>query len=125
MDPNMTQSSGGGAAAIIFGIIYLGVIVLMIAAMWKIFVKAGQPGWAAIVPIYNLVILLQITGKPIWWIVLFLIPLANLVIAILLYVALAQSFGKGVGFAVGMLLLPFVFFPMLGFGSAQYKGAAA
>lgn len=126
MDTGMQSSGGGGGAAgIIVGIIYLAIIILMIAAMWKIFTKAGKPGWAAIVPIYNIIVLLQICEKPVWWIVLLLIPLVSLVIMIILYVALAQVFGKGVGFAIGMLLLPFVFMPMLGFGSAQYKGGAA
>ena len=126
MDTTMTTtSSGGGIAGIIVGIIYLAIVVLMIASLWKIFTKAGKPGWAAIVPIYNIIVMLQICEKPVWWIILMLIPLVNFVIAIILYVALAQVFGKGVGFAIGILLLPFVFMPMLGFGSAQYKGGAA
>ena len=126
MDTTMTtQTSGGGAAGIIIMIIYLAIVVLMIASLWKIFTKAGKPGWAAIVPIYNIIVMLQICEKPVWWIILMLIPLVNFIIAIILYVALAQVFGKGVGFAIGILLLPFVFLPMLGFGSAQYKGGAA
>ncbi len=126
MDTTMTtQTSGGGAAGIIIMIIYLAIVVLMIASLCKIFTKAGKPGWAAIVPIYNIIVMLQICEKPVWWIILMLIPLVNFIIAIILYVALAQVFGKGVGFAIGILLLPFVFLPMLGFGSAQYKGGAA
>ena len=71
MDTGMTtQSSGGGAAGIIVMIIYLAIVILMVAAMWKIFAKAGKPGWAAIVPIYNIVVLLQICEKPVWWIIL-------------------------------------------------------
>ncbi|MBI5511803.1 MAG: signal peptidase I [Deltaproteobacteria bacterium] len=119
------QQTGGGAGMIVVGIIYLAVIVLMIASFWKIFVKAGKPGWAAIVPIYNIVVLLNIIGKPVWWIILFCIPLVNFVIAIIVYVALAKAFGKGVGFAIGLLLLSFIFFPILGFGSAQYVGGGA
>jgi hypothetical protein len=126
MDTTMTtQSSGGGAAGIIIMIIYLAIVILMVASLWKIFTKAGKPGWAAIVPIYNIIVMLQICEKPVWWIILLLIPLVNFVISIILYVALAQVFGKGVGFAIGILLLPFVFLPMLGFGGAQYKGGAA
>ncbi|MDF1563660.1 MAG: DUF5684 domain-containing protein [Deltaproteobacteria bacterium] len=116
------EGSGGGGGGIVVLLIQLAIAVLMIASMWKIFVKAGQPGWAAIVPIYNAVVLLQVAGKPIWWIVLFFIPLVNFVIAILVMVALAERFGKGVGFAILMLLLPFVGYPMLGFGDAQYQG---
>jgi len=96
--------------------------ILMIAAMWKVFVKAGQPGWASIVPIYNIICLLNITGKPTWWIVLFLLPVANIIAAILVVVALAKSFGKSTGFAMGLLFLGFIFFPILGFGDARYIG---
>jgi hypothetical protein len=111
----------GGA---IVGIIYLAIVVLMIASMWKIFVKANEPGWAAIVPIYNMVVLLKICGTPIWWIVLFLVPVVSLVAAILIYVSFAKSFGKGTGFAICMLLLHFVFMPMLAFSDATYQGPA-
>lgn len=104
-------------------IIYLAVIVFMIAAYWKIFEKAGKPGWAAIIPIYNLVVLLEIVGKPVWWIILFLIPIVNIVIAIIVVNGLAKSFGKDVGFTIGLLLLGIVFYPILGFGDAKYQGA--
>ena len=94
----------------------------MVTAMWKMFEKAGQPGWAAIVPIYNYVIILRMVGKPEWWVLLFLVPLLNIVIAILVYLELAKSFGKGAGFAVGLIFLGIVFFPILGFGDARYVG---
>ncbi len=113
---------GPGVGVYIFAILFS---VLMIAAMWKVFTKAGKPGWAAIVPIYNIVVLLQIAGKPVWWIILFFIPIVSLIIAILTYVALAERFGKGGGFAVGLVLLGPIFFPILGFGSAQYRPALA
>ncbi len=112
------EASGGGGP--VFWVIWLAVMVLMLASMWKIFTKAGKPGWGSIVPIYNLVLLLQIAGKPVWWILLFFIPIANLVAMILVYVGLAARFGKSGGYAVGLLLLPIVFFPMLAFGSATY-----
>lgn len=105
-------------------LIYLAIVVLVIIGFWKVFVKAGKPGWAAIVPIYNLIILLEIAGKPIWWIVLFFIPIANLVAAILIGIAVAEAFGKTPGFGIGLALLGFVFYPILGFGDAQYVGAA-
>ncbi|MCR9253215.1 MAG: DUF5684 domain-containing protein [bacterium] len=104
-------------------IIYLAIIVFLIASMWKVFEKAGKPGWAAIVPIYNIVVLLEIVGKPVWWIILFLIPLVSLVIAIIVYHQLSKSFGKDVGFTIGLILLPIVFLPILGFGDAKYQGA--
>jgi hypothetical protein len=122
-------SEGGGAIAALFGgafmLIWLAVLVLVIVSLWKIFEKAGKPGWAAIVPIYNLVVLLEIIRKPIWWIVLFLVPCLNLVASVMVSLELAKCFGKTVGFAIGMILLPFVFFPMLAFSDAQYNPPAA
>jgi len=105
------------------GILYLAVIVLLIVSMWKIFVKAGQPGWASIIPIYNLIVLLQIVRKPIWWIVLMLIPIVNFIIFIILSIELAKVFGKSTGFGVGLALLGFVFFPILAFSDATYQAA--
>lgn len=106
-------------------IVYLVILVVMIVAMWKIFTKAGQPGWAAIVPFYNFYVMLKIVGRPGWWLVLLFIPLVNLVIAIIVAVDLAKSFGKGGGFAVLLILLPFIGYPILGFGSDRYLGPAA
>ena len=102
-------------------LIYLGIIVFLIAALWTVFTKAGQPGWGAIVPIYNIILLLKIAGKPGWWFFLCLIPLVNFVIIILIYIALAKNFGKGGGFAAGLLFLPFIFYPMLAWGDARYS----
>ncbi|TVQ98154.1 MAG: signal peptidase I [Deltaproteobacteria bacterium] len=116
------QGEGGSAVGLIlFGIIYLGIIVAMIAGLWKVFVKAGKPGWAVLVPIYNIIVLLEIAGRPIWWIVLFVIPVANLVAAVLISIDIARGFGKDTGYGIGLLLLPFVFYPLLGFGDAQYQ----
>ena len=119
----MAEAQQGPGAG--FWLFIIVVNVFFMATMWKIFTKAGQPGWAAIVPIYNAVVLLQISGKPVWWLVLFLIPLVNFVFAILLLIALAEAFGKGPGFAAGLLLLGIVFFPILAFGSSEYRGQAA
>lgn len=106
-------------------ICYFAVIILMIAAIWKVFSKAGQPGWASLIPIYNLYIMCKIAGRPGWWVLLMLIPLVNVIIAIILLVDISKSFGKGVGFALGLLFLGIIFWPILGFGSAQYQGPAA
>ena len=103
-------------------VFYLAFIVLIIASMWKVFEKAGKPGWAAIVPIYNLIVLLEIVGKPAWWFLLMLIPCVNLIILIMVYHRLSLSFGKDAGFTVGLILLGFIFLPILGFGDAQYQG---
>lgn len=117
------MDSGG---SFIGTLIYLAIIVLMIAGMWKVFEKAGKPGWAAIVPIYNIIVLLEIIGKPIWWILLFLIPLVNFVVLIIAAMDLAVCFGKSKGWGVGLLvILPFVGYPMLGFGDAAYTAPAA
>jgi hypothetical protein len=102
--------------------IELAIFVLILAGMWQVFAKAGQPGWAAIVPIYNIIVLLQIGGKPWWWVLLFLIPVINIVMAVLVGVAIAKSFGKSDAFGVGLGLLGFIFYPILGFGDAQYQG---
>ena len=103
-------------------LIELLIVIAAIAGIWKTFEKAGKPGWAAIVPIYNIIVMLEIAGKPLWWIVLFLIPIANLVVAILVGIAIAEKFGKGAGFGVGLALLSFVFYPLIGFGDAQFTG---
>jgi hypothetical protein len=110
----------GAAMGMGMMICWLIVVLLIVIGMWKVFVKAGKPGWASIIPIYNIIVLLEITGKPIWWFILMLIPLVNLVVFIIVLVELAKRFGKGVGFAIGLLILPFLFYPILGFGDAQY-----
>ena len=120
-----SASSQGQAPGPLFWIFYLAFTILILAAWWKIFTKAGQPGWACIIPIYNLYVWCKIVGRPWWWLLLMLIPFVNFIIAIILLIDLAKSFGKGVGFGIGLLLLPFIFFPILGFGSAQYQGPTA
>lgn len=94
--------------------------IIIIVAQWKIYKKAGQPGWACIVPIFNFYILLKIVGKPSWWLILLLIPIANFVIAIWTTNLLAKRFGKDEVFTVGLILLPIIFYPILGFGNAIY-----
>ena len=86
--------------------------------------QGGQTGWACIIPFYNIIVLLEIVGKPLWWIILFLIPCVSLVVYIMVLVELAKKFGQGVGFVIGLFLLPFIFYPILGFGSAQYNASA-
>lgn len=116
-----TTSVGAKTFWITYGIV-IGIFgLLMLVSMWKIFTKAGKPGWAAIIPIYNTIVLLQIVGRPIWWIILFLIPLVNLVIGWVVYYDLANAFGRSVGTFLLLILLPIIGFPLLGFGSAQYK----
>ena len=117
-----TTSAGSSPVPAIIGLL---VALLMIVAMWKVFVKAGQPGWASIIPIYNLYVWCKIVGRPGWWIILMLIPFVNIIVGILLCIDMAKSFGKGAGFGIGLAFLGIIFLPILGFGSAQYLGAAA
>jgi hypothetical protein len=105
--------------------LFLSLGLLMLIANWKVFTKAGKPGWASIVPIYNTMIMLEIVGKPWWWIFLLLIPGVNLIFAIWLLNLLSKSFGQNEGFTIGLLFLPMIFWPVLGFGSSQYQGPAA
>jgi len=119
---NETASAGGFG---VIGIVYLAVVILMLASLWRVFTKAGQPGWASIVPIYNAYVMLKIAGKPGWWLVLLLIPIVNFIVGILAVMGLANNFGKGGGFVAGLIFLPFIFYPILAFGDAQYQGSAA
>jgi ABC-type transport system involved in cytochrome c biogenesis permease component len=107
----------------IFWICEAVVIVLIVASMWKIFTKAGQPGWASIIPIYNWIVWCKIVGRPAWWVLLLLICFP--IFYIILSIDLAKSFGKGVGFALGLIFLSIIFFPILAFGSATYQGPSA
>ena len=101
------------------------IAVVLVMAFWKMFTKAGKPGWACLIPIYNIVVLCQIAGRPGWWTVLLMIPLVGLIFTIILMIDLAKSFGKGAGFGIGLALLGIIFYPILGFGSAQYVGPSA
>ena len=106
-------------------IVLVAFLILLIAAGWKINVKAGQPGWACIVPIYGTIISLRIIGKPGWWFFLLLVPVVNFIIFIIMAIELAKVFGKGTGFGIGLLFLPFIFSPILAFGKSEYIGVAA
>jgi hypothetical protein len=104
--------------------LYLLIVILMIASIWKVYEKAGKSGWAAIVPIYNIIVLLEIVKKPVWWIVLLIIPIANIIVLLIIYMQLAKSFGKSSGFGLGLVFLGFIFFPILAFGDAQYESTS-
>lgn len=119
------MEGAAAAAGLIVFFLYLAVILATVAGMWAVYAKAGQPGWAAIIPIYNIYVLTQIAGKPAWWTVLALLPCVNIIILFILQMEVAKAFGKGLGYAVGLFLLSFVFWPMLGFGDAKYQGASA
>ena len=117
---SMFQSFGLGAM-----LLYLAIIVVMIIAEWKIYEKGGQPGWAVLIPFYNIYILLKMVGRPGWWLLLMFIPFVNLIIAIIVLNDLSKSFGQGVGFTLGLIFLLPIFVLILGFGDYKYIGPGA
>ena len=100
--------------------IQLALVIVSVVALLKLFTKAGKPGWASIVPIYNTCVMIDIAGKPIWWILLMFIPGVNIVISVLVMIGLAKNFGRGTGTVIGLIFLPFIFLLILAFGSAEY-----
>ena len=116
----LMQQKGGEGPSIIFSLIYLVIAIVVIVALWKMFVKAGKPGWTSIIPTYQSIVMLDIVGQPGWWVILFFIPIVNFVIHIMVMLELAKVFGKGTGFGIGLILLPPVFIAILGFGDAEY-----
>jgi hypothetical protein len=106
-------------------VVYIAVWALIVAGWWMIFTKAGEEGWKAIIPIYNVIVLLKIVGRDWWWVILMLIPIVNLIIWVIISLDLAKSFGRGTGFAIGLIFLPFIFALILGFGGDRYQGPAA
>jgi hypothetical protein len=114
-------AKGAAAGFGVITILYWIIAILIIVAMWKVYKKADKPGWASIIPIYNVVVLLEIARRPLWWIILFFIPFVNIIMAIIVSIDVAKGFGKDVGFGIGLAFLPFIFYPILGFGSSQYQ----
>jgi len=117
----------GGLLAVggIMMIVLLAIMLVLIIGCWKVFTKAGQPGWAVLIPFYNLYILLKIVGRPAWWIVLCLIPLVNIVIALMVAIDVAKAFGQSAVFGVVLLfLLSGIGYLVLGFGNYKYVGPA-
>jgi hypothetical protein len=106
-------------------LVSLAIVIFAVVIAWKVYAKAGKPGWAVLVPVYNLIAYLQMVGRPVWWILLFLVPFVNIIIAFLLCLDLAKSFGKSAGFGVGIFFLGPIFWAILAFSDAQYQGPAA
>ena len=110
----------GGAAGMIFTAVWLAVCLAIVAGVWKVFTKAGQPGWGVLVPIYNTYLMTKIAQRPAWWLILMFIPFVNVIVHVVMSMDIAKHFGKGAGFGVGLAC--FIFYPILGFGGAQYGG---
>ena len=128
----LTDAEAAGLIAIVFGALLIPSLILIaiyVIASWKIFEKAGQPGWAAIIPIYNLIVMLDVQGRPKWWVIWYLIPFVNYVSILVMFIILcldyAKRFGKDGGFVAGLILLNPIFLLILAFGSAQYQGVSA
>jgi len=111
-----------GAGTILF---YLVLVIVMIIAEWKIYEKGGQPGWAILIPFYNIYVLLKLVGRPGWWLLLMFIPVVNFIIGIIVINDLSKSFGRGVGFTLGLIFLSPIFILLLAFGDYKYIGPGA
>lgn len=120
----MTQSGNGIDTAIVT-VLYVVLIAILIASMWRVYTKAGKPGWAAVIPFYNFIVELEIIGRPVWWLVLMFIPFVNVVVAVIIANDLSKSFGRGFGTTALLVILPFIGYPILAWGSATYIGPAA
>ena len=102
-------------------VLWISIIAFAIVSQWKVFEKAGQPGWAVFIPIYNIIIMLKIANKPWWWIFMFMIPIANIVFLIMMLNRISLSFGKSSGFTVGLIFLSLIFWGILAFDKSEYK----
>jgi len=127
---SLLQNDSSGILGSLFGgvfmLIWLAIFVVVIAAGWKVFEKAGQPGWAVIIPFFNIYIMLKIVGRPGWWLLLMFIPIVNIVISLIVAIDMAKSFGQSAVFGVVLLfLLGGIGYLILAFGSAKYLGPAA
>jgi hypothetical protein len=106
-------------------VLYVAIVLLMIISLWIVVQKAGRPGVSQIIPIWNLIELVRISGKPLWWVILILlVPVADIIMLIIVTHAISKAFGKDAGFTVGLILLPFIFWPILAFGKATYTKPA-
>ena len=118
----MDEASAGSAiGGLIFLVVYFGIIIFILASLWKVFAKAGQPGFYAIIPIFNGYIMTKIAGKEWYWFLLFFVPMINLIAVIVVSLALAERFGKSAAFGIGLAFLSPIFMPILAFGDAQYS----
>lgn len=126
MDYQSTALTGAFATFILlFGLLSFAALIISVISMWRLFEKAGKPGWASIVPIYSSIVMIEIVGKPMIWILWLLIPCTAPIFTIWLLNLFLKSFGKSEGYTVGVILFPFIFLPMLAFGNNPYLGPTA
>jgi hypothetical protein len=122
-----SSAASVGVVMALLGMMFIPILIMAViqaVGKWKIYEKAGKPGWAALIPIYSTIVTLEIIGKPIWWIFLIIFPCTSLIFFIWSTNLLSKSYGQSEGFTIGLLLLPFIFYPILGFGNYQYIGPA-
>ncbi|WP_442589871.1 DUF5684 domain-containing protein [Pedobacter sp. AW31-3R] len=125
MDYNSSAYSPFAAIGVFGASTSFVLLVLTVVGLWKMFEKAGKPGWAAIIPVYNLIVLLEITGKPMIWIIWLIIPCTSPIFAIWLVNLNMKSFGKSVAYTIGAIFLPFIIYPIIGLGDSVYLGPSA
>jgi hypothetical protein len=121
MDANFNASASGGVSAV-WIIFWIAFYVVVVIGLWKTLVKAGHPGWGAIIPIYNAYLIIKMAGRPGWWLILLFIPFVNIVIEIIVALDVAKNFGHGVGFGILLIFFAPIMYCVLGFGSSQYVG---
>lgn len=114
----LQSSDGGSIVRFLFQLLIAGI---QIAGMWMVFEKADYAGWKAIIPIYNLYVMLKIGENAWWWLVLLLVPVVNIYALYKIHAGVARAFGRGIGFGLGLTFLGILFFPLLGFGDYQYR----
>lgn len=119
----LQQGPGGGFPGLVFWIFLLIAVIAQLAGVWKTFAKAGQPGWAALIPFYNLYIMLKIGGNEWWWLLLLFVPIVNIYAMYKIFAGVSKAFGQGVGFALGLWFLGLIFWLLLGFGDYSYQGS--
>lgn len=116
-ETSSTGSAAGGALGMGLMLVWLAILVVEIAALWRVFTKAGEPGWAAIVPIYNTIVICKIGGKPWWWFLILWLVIPWFLVSI----GVAKAFGKGTGFGIGLALLFPIFILALAWGDTKYQ----
>ncbi|GGK84344.1 DUF5684 domain-containing protein [Haloarcula sebkhae] len=111
-----------GSAVVLLFLFVL--IAVRTAGMWAVFSKSGHAGWKAIIPIYNLYVMLQIGEQAWWWLLLTFVPVVNLYAVYKIHAGVARAFGRGIGFGLGLAFLDVLFFPLVGFGDYQYHSSS-